>query len=236
MNKLKSIETYSYSPYSHQEEGCFILGASGVSYPGVRIENSSFPLTITAIQAALCSCLGNKDQPVGVYNTGSKSQLNNFWENKFKLKVLTDRSDITTIYSPFIPQPTDMFKALEHLCKQSVTPNSSFPVSAVLETDKGSIPGVNIEFPEWQTGLCAERVAISRAISYGIHSFKSMYIHTPKGDYCSPCGACRQVLYEFMPKGIVFLYHRKFETTRHYVKHLLPNAFVAASLNKNLKK
>lgn len=232
MTKLTPIKSFSYSPYSHQEEGCYIKGTSGVGYPGVRIENSSFPLTISAIQAALCSCLGNKDQPKEVYFSGSKSKFHTFWENEYDLNVLSNRSDITSTYTPFIQQPTDMYKALEQLCKQSVTPNSSFPVSAILETEQGYIPGVNIEFPEWQVGLCAERVAISRAISHGIRTIKSIHIYTPKADYCSPCGACRQVLHEFMPTGIAFLYHKEFEITQHFIKYLLPNAFVATSLSK----
>ncbi|NBC65936.1 MAG: cytidine deaminase [Bacteroidetes bacterium] len=227
------ISSNSYTPYSKKPESCLILGSSGVVYPGVRVENISFPLTIPAVQAGVCSCLGNADNPVGVI--GSKSNNDNlleFWAQTFQLKTLDRLPDETILYDPLIDGINDVTKRLKKLCKKSVSDRSGFPVSALLETENGYIPGVNIEFEQWNLGLCAERVAIVRAIAAGFNEFKSIHIYAPKSEFISPCGACRQVLYEFMPDGLVELHHDDESKSKHFVSDLLPNGFTTNSLKK----
>jgi cytidine deaminase len=59
----KDLEKRSYSPYSGLKSACIVKGSSGVCYPGVRVENISFPLSIGAVQAAIFSCLSEGDVP-----------------------------------------------------------------------------------------------------------------------------------------------------------------------------
>jgi homotetrameric cytidine deaminase len=222
----------SYSPYSGIDELCLVQGKSGLVYPGVRIENSSFPLTISSIQSAVSSCLANQDQPESYWHGDQEPELINYWVDEYQIKKnheLESTSE-SALYNPYINEVSDLEDRLSELCEQAVTPNSNFSVSALLETERGYVPGVNVEGSSWALGLCAERVAISRAIAAGSGDFLSMYIMAPKSNFCSPCGACRQVIHEFMPKKQIHLYHNENQKTIHVAEHLLPYAFTANSL------
>jgi len=74
-------------------------------------------------------------------------------------------------------------------------------VGAALLCEDGSvITGVNVENRSYGLTICAERNAIAAAITAGKKKFKALVIATPDADYpVSPCGACRQVISEFMP-------------------------------------
>ncbi|MEX0944612.1 MAG: cytidine deaminase [Balneolaceae bacterium] len=231
------IELKSYSPYSGIEESCFIEGASGLFYPGVRIENVSFSLTISAVRAAVCSCLANGDQPRQLYHLKSTEQpdLTDFWVNEFALKKKEKLPDKFEQYNPILfTDLTDKpIEELTRLCKNAVTIHSDFPVSSLLKTDLGYISGVNVEVSSWSMGLCAERVAISRAISHGLDHFEIIYVYAPKSSFCSPCGSCRQVMNEFMHDKVVELHHSDHTISRHFVQHLLPYGIVTDKLKKN---
>ena len=78
----------------------------------------------------------------------------------------------------------------------SYSPYSHYAVGASLVTGSGKIyDGVNIENAAYPTGICAERVAIFKAVSEGEREFTAIVIATENGG--SPCGSCRQVLAEF---------------------------------------
>lgn len=208
------------------------MGKSGLCYPGIRIENISFPLTIPAVQAAVCSCLANDDKPLSIIQQNTVSELSTSWINKFNLTEWDTLPDDSSVYDPAIKKIEDIKATLKKLCDLSVADHSNFPVSVLLKTDKGFIPGVNVEFDEWNLGLCAERVAISRALAAGYSNFEEIHIYAPKSEYISPCGACRQVLFELMPDQMVKLYHNDQSVSAHFVSHLLPNGFTSSSLRK----
>lgn len=226
------LDQRNYIPYSQSPRSCYIRGKSGLSYPGVRVENISFPITISAIQAAICSCLANKDQPVALTQAYEKSKLDHFWIQMYDLDFSQSDKTPEELYKPLIDQNIETDRLLSDLCKQAVTNESDFPVSALLLTDKGYVPGVNVEFPDWNLGLCAERVAVTRALAAGLKEFKRMHIYAPKSDFCSPCGTCRQVLYEHMPDATLELHHDLDSVTRHIVSQLLPYGFTSQSLRK----
>ncbi|MCC5906421.1 MAG: cytidine deaminase [Balneolaceae bacterium] len=215
----------SYSPYSKTEESCFIEGDSGLIYSGVRIENISFPLTISAVQAAVCSCLANGDKPVKLFQQKPFSDLSDYWKKLFGLELNRNCPPYGHFFNPIISSPDDIKKALNDLCRKAVTIHSGFPVSALLFTSEGWVAGVNVEVASWSLGLCAERVAIARAISSGYSRFKELHVYAPKSDFCSPCGACRQVMNECMPGKKVVLHHQNQTLTRHFTEHLLPYGF-----------
>lgn len=225
MNKNSELSTRSYAPYSGLNEACYVEGASGLYYPGVRIENISYPLTISAIRAAICSCLGNSDKPVRIILIDGHSELSDFWKTEFDLEI-TDKlpSDIN-LFNPFITvinESGEMINELDKMCNQAVTPHSDFPVAALMKTDKGWVGGVNVEVSAWSLGLCAERVSIARAISHGCTQFEMIHVYAPKSEFCSPCGSCRQVLNEFMADNEIVLHHKDRSHSRHFVNHLLP--------------
>jgi len=226
----QEISSRSYVPYSGNANGCFVLGNSGTFYPGARIENISFPLTIPANQAAICNCLGNADRPKAIYYQDSQESYSDIWVNMFELERLTNIPDHPTIYNPLLQDVDDILFQLKQLTELTVSNKSNFPVTALLKVESGYIAGVNIEFDEWNLGLCAERVAISRAIAGGYSNFTEIHVYAPKSEFISPCGACRQVLYELMSNQLVYLHHDEESTTSHFVSHLLPNGLTTNSL------
>lgn len=128
--------------------------------------------------------------------------------------------------------PTAFRPALLELHANCLIYESNFAVSCIIVSNKITISGVNLEFNEWQIGLCAERVAISKAISNGIRNFDEIHITASKGDFISPCGACRQVLVEFMPYKRLFLYHPDGTQSNHLTADLLPGFFNGDSIKK----
>lgn len=230
MTKRTGFSLKSYSSYSGKQEFCFLEGTSGIIYPGVRIENISFPLTIPAIQAAVCSCLGNSDQPAVLYYQNTLSNNASFWIDEYSLSVKQAIPDSSDMYNPLMMPLQNKISELKELSKKAVVPHSEFPVSALLETQDGVIPGVNIEVSAWNLGLCAERVAIARALAAGYTEFEGIHIYAPNGDFISPCGACRQVMAEWLPDKKIELHHGDGTTSTHYTSHLLPYGFTSKFL------
>jgi homotetrameric cytidine deaminase len=223
----------NYAPYSHSEEYCLVEGKSGLFYPGVRVENISFPLTISAVHGAISSCLANGDQPASIYQDEPHSELLEVWIEEFDANRINSLPESPTLFNPLLPLDSDINATLKELAKNCVIPHSNFPVTALLETPDGYIPGVNVEVGAWSLGLCAERTAIHRAITAGYgDSLGRLHIYAPKGDFSSPCGACRQVMAEFMPREQVVLHHGNQTSSSHFVKDLLPYGFTGSTLKK----
>ena len=104
-------------------------------------------------------------------------------------------------------------------------PYSHYPVGAALRTKSGRVyTGVNIENAAYPTGICAERVAVFKAVSDGEQEFEAIAVVTDNGG--SPCGACRQVLAEFGLDTNVFIADGSGKLVQSTtVGELLPNAF-----------
>lgn len=97
---------------------------------------------------------------------------------------------------------SDLIHTAFSIRKLSYSPYSKFAVGSALLCDDGEIyGGCNIENSSYPVGICAERTAISKAISSGKHNFKAITIL----DYCPPCGMCRQFLSEFCDKDFVII-------------------------------
>jgi cytidine deaminase len=104
-------------------------------------------------------------------------------------------------------------------------PYSNYRVGAALLAASGKVyTGVNVENAAYPTGICAERVAVFKAVSEGELEFQAVAVVTANGG--SPCGACRQVLAEFGLETVVVIADETGrviqETT---VAGLLPGAF-----------
>jgi cytidine deaminase len=84
--------------------------------------------------------------------------------------------------------------------KNSYSPFSRFAVGAAVLTSTGKIyRGCNVENSSFGLTNCAERTAIFKAVSEGEREILAVAIYSPNSDSCYPCGACRQVLFEFQP-------------------------------------
>jgi len=89
--------------------------------------------------------------------------------------------------------------------KLAYAPYSGFHVGAALLAKDGRIfTGCNVENASYGLTVCAERVALFKAVSEGAREFLAIAVACGKGP-CAPCGACRQVLYEFAPDLLVIM-------------------------------
>ena len=105
-------------------------------------------------------------------------------------------------------------------------PYSHFPVGAALECEDGAVyTGCNIENSSYGLTICAERTAAFKAVSEGHRAFRRIVIAGRSDDYCYPCGACRQVLYEFGPDMEVICLNRHGAARRLSLRELLPCGF-----------
>jgi cytidine deaminase len=118
----------------------------------------------------------------------------------------------------------ELLKMAKELIKNSYAPYSGFRVSAVLYGQDGLFSGVNVENASYGLTICAERVAVFKAISEGKSSFEKMLIYSPNG-MPYPCGACRQVLAEFFPEDFVIVVSDGREEEQFTLGELLPFNF-----------
>lgn len=107
----------------------------------------------------------------------------------------------------------------------SYSPYSRFAVGAALLCADGTVfTGANIENAAFGPSVCAERVALFKAISEGKREFVKLAV-TCEGDHCRPCGVCRQVMFEHAPDMEVLMGNPDGEFVRTTVRELLPDGF-----------
>lgn len=114
--------------------------------------------------------------------------------------------------------------------KNAYAPYSGFKVGAALLTDDGQcFTGCNIENASYPAGICAERAALSCAVSGGAKKFvKIAIVGGTNGvltDFCTPCGICRQALAEFCDKDFEIITYNGSRTETHTLGELLPLSF-----------
>jgi cytidine deaminase len=118
-------------------------------------------------------------------------------------------------------------RAREHACAAY----SQFKVGAALETVDGTvITGCNIENATYGLTMCAERVAMFKALSEGHRRFTRVAIVADTDAPTPPCGACRQILWEFGGDLDIVLANLTRQTGRHRLQDLLPLPFDARLL------
>lgn len=118
--------------------------------------------------------------------------------------------------------------------KKAYVPYSHFPVGAALLTKDGQIfHGCNVENAAYSVTNCAERTAIFKAISEGVHEFTALAVVADTKRPVPPCGACRQVLAELCPQNMkIILSNLEDNTLQLTVKELLPFAFSSEDLHE----
>ena len=103
---------------------------------------------------------------------------------------------------------------------------SHFKVGAALETDTGEIvTGCNVENATYGLTVCAERVAIFKALSEGKRSFKRIAVVADTASPTPPCGACRQIIWEFCGDVEVVIANLSSVTATYRMRDLLPVPF-----------
>ena len=114
----------------------------------------------------------------------------------------------------------------------SYVPYSHFPVGAALLCEDGRVfTGCNVENAAYGSTICAERTALVKAVSEGCREgWLTIAIAGTGEDYCWPCGACRQMLYEFAPRLRVLAARRDGSFAEMKLSQLLPRGFGPQSL------
>ncbi len=110
-------------------------------------------------------------------------------------------------------------------------PFSRFQVGAALEDVDGRIhTGCNVENATYGLTVCAERVAVFKAISEGVRKFRRIAVAADTNDLTPPCGACRQILWEFCGDIEILLVNPRGKTETYRLKELFPKPFDARYL------
>lgn len=130
-----------------------------------------------------------------------------------------------------------LIKAAREYREKAYAPYSNFKVGAAVETGSGKIyGGCNVENTSYGMTICAERVAIAKAVSEGERVIKRMAVVTSSKDVSLPCGACRQVLIEFGKDAEVVCSDVDGRCERYKADELLPHFDKRGIFKKNLSE
>jgi cytidine deaminase len=123
-----------------------------------------------------------------------------------------------------------LIEAAQEAGTRAYAPYSHYHVGAALRALDGTVfQGCNVESAVYPAGICAERTALVKAVSEGVREFDALAVVTRDGG--SPCGICRQLLYEFSPQLRVVLARADGEVVYDgKLNELLPLGFTATSL------
>lgn len=118
-----------------------------------------------------------------------------------------------------------LLAAAQRAARRAYAPYSGFPVGAAVLTAAGRIySGANVENSSYGLTVCAERIAIFKAVNAGAGRIVALLVYTPTDSFTPPCGACLQVLAEFADEAPVILACRQ-GTKKLTLDDLLPMRF-----------
>jgi cytidine deaminase len=110
--------------------------------------------------------------------------------------------------------------------ENAFAPYSNFKVGAALEDETGLVhTGCNVENATYGLTVCAERVAVLKAISEGVRRFRRIVVAADSPSFTPPCGACRQILWEFCGDIEIVLVNLKGRTKSFQLSELFPSPF-----------
>ncbi len=256
LDEAHTVSERSYAPYSGRKEGVIVLLEDGSMVPGVRVENASFQLTITPLINAITTlyALERKDLSAIVSNVP-------FTESELAYTSLLSgynwelvAANVLMIAGAHFPEPTTFLEVTKSLLAGSdgdqethstgiqaarkaagsaFIPESDFPVGCAITTTDGlMVTGANVEHSDWSQILCAERNALSTAISYGLKEPENIYVSCPKLIGGTPCGACRQVIVELAPRATVWMDAGNAAPNAMKATDLLPGHFTGDVLKR----
>ena len=116
---------------------------------------------------------------------------------------------------------------------QSVAPFSKFLVGAAVRAENGKVyVGCNVESASYGLTVCAERVAIWKALSEGERQFTELAVVADTESLTTPCGTCRQIIWEFCKHATIVLANLRGQKETVSIKELLPRGFDARFLKE----
>lgn len=119
-----------------------------------------------------------------------------------------------------------LLEAAQAASLQAYAPFSNFRVGAALRTVNGAVFfGANVENSSYGLTRCAEQSAVQAMVARGERQFAQLVVFSYASPPATPCGACRQILFEFAPQAQVFCSNHLGETIVFTVSELLPHGF-----------
>ena len=119
-----------------------------------------------------------------------------------------------------------LIESASEIRKNARAPFSNFKVGACLLSEEGKLfTGVNVECSSYGLTICAERVALTKALSEGYSNFKKIAIVVNSKKITPPCGACRQLLYDYAPNLEIIISNGKGEIKKFQMSELFPEPF-----------
>jgi cytidine deaminase len=129
-----------------------------------------------------------------------------------------------------------LIEAARNARTYAVAPFSNFLVGAAVRTESGKVyTGCNIESASYGLTVCAERVAIWKALSEGERNFTQIAVVADTESVTPPCGTCRQIIWEFARGADIVFANLEGQSEVFHIADLLPRAFDARFL-KSTKK
>ena len=132
-----------------------------------------------------------------------------------------------------VKNDSELMDMAKEAMKSAYAPYSHFSVGAAVETDDGEVYcGCNIENSSYGATICAERTAISKAVSEGYRRITRIAICDSNNSFAWPCGICRQVMSEFAVEDFYVILEDNGKLSNFLMKELLPNSFSGKDMNK----
>ncbi|MEF2277683.1 cytidine deaminase [Deinococcus sp. YIM 134068] len=127
--------------------------------------------------------------------------------------------------NPPVPDP-QLLEGAKAAFKQAYVPYSRFRVGAALRTPDGRVfLGANVENASYGLGRCAEQSAVQAMATAGARKFTDLVVYSEATPPASPCGGCRQILFEFSPEARVVCVNHHGEVVSGLVRDFLPHGF-----------
>ena len=127
----------------------------------------------------------------------------------------------------------ELIRKAEEVKQNAYAPYSNFRVGAALLTKSGKVyTGCNVESASYSPTICAESSAIVKAVSEGEQDFVAVAVTSDSEDYTSPCGVCRQRIFEFGSDIDVIMANKNGDYKVYKISELLPEGFNRDSLMK----
>lgn len=242
--RARDAAVHARAPYSGRSDGAALLLADGQWVPGVRVESASYPLTIPALLGAYVTAVagGRRDIRAAALNDLLLAGEAAWLADALDLDPMAEALDgvvfgeeplplVGALWSPFLDAPApatdDEGLALaRQAAAHAYVPESEFPVGCVLLTEDGRlVPGCNVEHADWTRGLCAERTALATAAAYGVGPIRRIFLSCPTDPGGTPCGACRQLLAEYVPRVPIVMDRGEAPPDITSPEYLLPDFF-----------
>jgi homotetrameric cytidine deaminase len=132
------------------------------------------------------------------------------------------------------PDTAELLRLARDARKMATAPYSHFKVGAVVRTASGKIyTGCNVENATFSLTICAERLAIFKALSEGDMDFTHVVITADSNGVCYPCGACRQIISEYAPRAVVVCANLNGTVEIFQAGELLPHAFDGSDVKRH---